>query len=589
MKSNSSWRIRLAQVVLGVAIVVALTMVHRTSAGDEPVHLVTDWSHHHLIFSAPHDFMDALRLSRDPRYIQQWIRRNVERKDDDSWRWRRAPEGDDTLQSDWSMNMSNTFVGMAGTYPAKFSFNAGVANCVTPAPSAGQQPDFIAYNTSGIASTAQASIIAYANLYATTCSGTVPNTYWAYNTLGQIFGSIALSADGTQVAFVQVLNYDGNASLTLLKWAAGGGGTASAPTTPTSVTNVNYRTCTAPCMTNIELNVAGVDACATSVSFSSPFYDFSGSDTMYLGDDDGILHQYTGVFNGTPAEELNNGWPSQVSPDGELTSPVYVAGGTPATSYTYVGDTSGFFYRVSQTNATTVTAVQSGSLGTGIVDGPVVDSVTGNEYVFVGGNTATGPNKRIQVVQFGSTFASGSTGAAFSVSSTSTRFAGSFYAGTFDNTYYTSVTGTGNMYACGTNAGKTALWRIPVTAGVIGTPVASLTLSTSNPGCSPITENYTGTIDRIFVSVTNAAITGAPINCPTTGGCLMSFNVTTGSPTATSAHATEANGTTGIIVDGSSGSTGASQVYFIPLNTQTCTTSGTSGSCAIQASQSGLM
>ena len=39
--------------------------------------LVTDWSHRHVIFSTPQNFEQALRVQKDPRYLQQWVRRNV--------------------------------------------------------------------------------------------------------------------------------------------------------------------------------------------------------------------------------------------------------------------------------------------------------------------------------------------------------------------------------------------------------------------------------------------------------------------------------------------------------------------------------
>src|ERR1700733_8608298 len=106
MKSHSSWRVRLSQILLGVAIVFALLVVHRTSAGNEPVHLVTDWSHHHLIFSAPKSLGDHVRLLSNPRYVQQLARRSGERGGNgDEFRWRRAPETPDTLKGDWSLNM----------------------------------------------------------------------------------------------------------------------------------------------------------------------------------------------------------------------------------------------------------------------------------------------------------------------------------------------------------------------------------------------------------------------------------------------------------------------------------------------------
>jgi hypothetical protein len=55
MKSSKEWQIRLVQILLGGVIVLALVLVRGTRAGDEPVHLTTDWSHRHLIFSPPHN------------------------------------------------------------------------------------------------------------------------------------------------------------------------------------------------------------------------------------------------------------------------------------------------------------------------------------------------------------------------------------------------------------------------------------------------------------------------------------------------------------------------------------------------------
>ena len=52
-----------------------------------------------------------------------------------------------------------------------------------------------------------------------------------------------------------------------------------------------------------------------------------------------------------------------------------------------------------------------------------------------------------------------------------------------------------------------------------------------------------------------------------------------------------AGGTSGIVIDNTVGAAtqaGASQIYFSTLSNQTCTTSGTSGGCAVQASQSAL-
>jgi hypothetical protein len=106
-----------------------------------------------------------------------------------------------------------------------------------------------------------------------------------------------------------------------------------------------------------------------------------------------------------------------------------------------------------------------------------------------------------------------------------------------------------------------------------------------------------GAKDWIFTSVQANGATNITIACPTNTGCIMSFDVTSGSTisanTPTVGHTAVAGGASGIVVDNTVGSgtlTGASQVYFTPLATGDCTTSTRRGigGCAIQASQSAL-
>jgi hypothetical protein len=177
------------------------------------------------------------------------------------------------------------------------------------------------------------------------------------------------------------------------------------------------------------------------------------------------------------------------------------------------------------------------------------------------------------------------------VSNSLTNPVSAMFIGTFDDAYYTSG-GTGNLYACGTSGTVNALWQIPITAGVMGSPVLGPAVTSVDGSCSPITEFLNGTTDRMFLSVTGNAVTGTPISCPFVAGCIMSFDITNpatwGTTKSTAATALVTDGTSGIIIDNSSSAGGASQVYFTPLSDQPCTTSGGTGGCAIQASQSGL-
>jgi hypothetical protein len=617
MKLYGSWPAKLAQVLFGLSFLV-LFMARDTNAGKKPVPMTTDWSHRHLVFSTPKSLTRQIRLSSNPRYAQQSIRKNAQKRvDQKGWRWRRAPEKPTLLQGDWSIYMGPGATVGARNYPAKYSFDATSVRCA--ADSEGNllpKPDFVVYNTGLPGSATQASILALTNLYVGTCNtDTVdaPNVYWAYNTGadGAVVTSTVLSGDGNQVAFVQ--NTADAAKLVLLKWAAYDGSPSNPTTLTSQATADDYHTCTAPCMYTMSFSTENGGMASTDTG-SSPFYDYA-HDELYAGDNYGFLHKFTGVFKGAPAEVVSttrNIWPANVVAGFNLRSPVFDDG----TNQVFVCDVEGVLYRVDATRG-------SGDCGrgsndchftvkladAGFDDAPLVDSTTGNVYVFargdLGGGGSPSPNQRVGVFQFHTDFpynASATNQGAEVVVSSNNVLPVRFYAGDFDNTYYNSADGTGNLYVCGTNSGVMALWRIPVNAGVLGTPAPGPTLTTAIAGCSPVTEFFNPNItspanpngtDFIFVGVAGSAQTNATINCPSnTTGCIMSFDITHpaawGGGTPTSATAAVAGGSSAIVVDNSSSATGASQIYFTPLANQLCTTSGGTGGCAIQASQAAL-
>jgi hypothetical protein len=600
MTSKNSWRIRVAQILLGV-FVIALVAVRGAKAGEEEhAHLVTDWSHRHLVYSEPRSLMKRFELSRDSRYAQQVRRKNAERRgfDRDEWRWRRALEHPDKLHGDWSVNMGPGAKVGAGNYPAKFSFDPTSANCATPAPLPGQQPDFVVYNTSLAGTSSQATIAAFTNLYSS-CTGS-PTLYWAYNTgtTGAVVTSPVLSRDGSQVAFIQ--STPGAATLVILRWAPFSG-ILSNPVAPASG---SCTALTAPCQTTITFSNGNSDTNPTD-TLSSPFYDYQ-NDALYVGDAIGFLHKFTGVFLGTPMEVVctlttmtdgcsapagTNLWPAIVDPNAQLNSPV----GLDSLHEVLVTDTQGLLGVVDTTvggidDAGTTTTIKLASAG--FDDGPLVDVTTGKVYIFARADNASSLTAvfQLQIPAFADAL-DNATGPEVLVSDSATNPASAFFDGAFDDDYYSSG-GTGNLYACGTSGAVNALWRIPITAGVMGTPILGPSLTTANVACSPITEFLNGTTDRMFLSVAGNAVTGAPIDCVDGSGCIMSFDIsdslTWGLSKSPSATATVTGGTSGIIIDNSSSAGGASQVYFTPLSDQPCTTSGGTGGCAIQASQSGL-
>jgi hypothetical protein len=468
----------------------------------------------------------------------------------------------------------------AGQLPAKYSFSTSS----TPSCS-----DYVVYGTGATGSSGQATVIAYNDLYKTTCGSTVPGIKWAYNTGGAAALSPVLSFDGTQVAYIQTAS--SVASLVVLKMA-NSGGSALSPAAITSVGNSSYPTCTAPCYTSISLSANDTN--------SAPFYDYA-NDVIYVGDDSGNLHQYAHVFGGTSANYLTSVWSTNASSgdtnkygsSSGLSSPVL----DPVTGLVFVGDRYGYLHSVKSNGTGLLTSGQLGNVaagGPGISDGPLVDveGSASHVYVFV-------QDTNVSVYTYINGFATGT-----SISGTygtALGFSGVngtqlLYDGAFDNQWYSSGGTSGNLYVCGVDSTHNAyptLFQIalPLAAGTNPSSVHTYaTLTNAAAGCSPPTEFYNGSTDYLFLSVTGS---GSQSAC--TGACMYSFilpaNTTTHTGTASSGL-NVAGGSSGIVIDNSGSATGESQIYFSTLSSQSCSGNGSTGSgtggCAVQASQSGL-
>jgi len=607
----------LSLAAVGVAFLVLSPGVAQTNSGVRMWSVPDDWTHHHLIFSDPGSFADAVnqgsferwyKVVTDPRFMIQQAKRAGRASTIDSER----PREKRALHNDWSMSLGNGGSVGAGQYPAKFPFGTSNASCAN---------DFVVYNTGLAGSASQPTINAYSNLYSS-CSGSVPSVYWRYNTAypqgsttgdgSAITTSVVLSLDGTQLAFVQ--NTSSNvASLVLLKWLSSSS-LVQMDSATNNVTLSNYRNCPAPCMTRLTFSGSGED------TNSSPFYDYS-DDVLYVGDNSGQLHKFTGVFLGTPAE-VTASWPVTVSTN-VLTSPVYDSG----TKYIFVADSGGFLYSYTTAGAAVMKSSQLAATGsTGIVDSPLVDSKAGFAYVFVGddANTnTTGHCARAKgcngVFQFSTTNSTIGTGVCNATSATA--WSGSncgeesvlgigaagivIYDGSFDQIYYAGSGTTGNLWTCAANDStgtpRPKLSRISMSVFVTpGDVIGSATnvinpLTSGGAVCSPVTEIFGSegtTDDYIFLSVTANGNVGDGGTC--TGPCLYNFLVSTNGtsttvPTAATAGLAVTGGSSGIIMDNTSITGGASQIYFSSLSNQTCAGNGTTGSgtggCAVQASQ----
>jgi hypothetical protein len=529
-----------------------------------------------------------------------------------------------TSPVDWGMSLLSGGAAGVGQFPAKFTFDVTAApDCVK---------DFVVYNT-GLAgaSGTTANIVAFNELYSTQggatgplCGTNGPSVYWSYFTgTGSALTSVALSGDGTRVAFVEN-PATGGAILRLLKWSAGEGTGANSPDTVATGTSWAAAPCsTGSCVISITFSNGAQD------TISEPFYDFT-NDVLYVGDNNGAVHKFIDVFTGgatAPTEDTTNdgvtggtAWPITVNLGATLTSPIYDS----VSGNIYVGDSTGLLSFIRTTLSTVPSSggctplpcldAANFAVGTGgsIVDGPIVDSTNGFVFAVNGTETANFGT----ILQAPTSLASS---VSFKIGGNHNGGVSAIYGGDFDNTYFTSSKPNiaGHMYVCGKDPGQRdqpAVYQLSFTAatgvlsGVGSTPLTGLSTS-NNEACSPVTEffNATASTDWIFFSIGNHANSVAPIPsgsaCRTdNNGCVISINVT-GSPTwpptnannAASLPANNAGAASGIVVDNVSASAQASSIYFsLGANSKgtgpglpSCNTTKNVG-CAVKLTQSGL-
>ena len=173
------------------------------------------------------------------------------------------------------------------------------------------------------------------------------------------------------------------------------------------------------------------------------------------------------------------------------------------------------------------------------------------------------------------------------------------HSGTFDNAFWVNGSTSGHMIACGfaNDGGAPAepqMYMFPFASHVITSTGDSTFVIDTTKGdeCSPLTEFYNGTTDRMFFGVGS-----------TTDGYLESSTITTsltkptctGAPTSSCVTSPSAlGGTSGIVIDNQL-SNGGTNIYFSTMaagsvNGQQCNVSGGSATphCAVKLTQSAL-
>jgi hypothetical protein len=628
MKLLTRGRLIAAVGIMGLGVV----LVARGTNHEHParVSVPYDWSHRHVLFSQPSSLSQARRLQEEPRYWHQMFRRNAEgrvgtdarERGRDPREPRRFPrpkrDPATPLARDWAVSLgtgASTGNATFPQFPAKFTYDVSQAtiNCT----------DFVVYPTdvpgvtgASVLDPGQPSIIAYNFLYTGPdgvglCEiGThEPVIAWAYNTnttgAGVVSGSPVISGDGTKVAFVE--SNPGGSVLHLLQYLAGEGhSVVAAPTNqPTSGDWTTACTPGQSCMFSFTFTAG------TAVN-SSPFYDFA-TDELYLGDDSGMLHKFTGVFNGTPMElATGSGWPIAVTGGAALTPPVLDS----VSHNIFVGDSSGILSFVMDIGSTTgtcatgvtpclgSTTVLATSGGLPIIDPPTLDPTTGKVFVFVGDDSGTGTG-----VLAGAYVVQANMNLTGVVRMNVGRNGAPLHSGAFDNAYLNTSPGSGFMWVCGKGSTDVpTLRRIAfdstgLAIGVSGSVLLPVGSTTGAAGqCSPVTEifnpNVGGGTDLIFFSVQSgdlpfSGVFVVPTNCSGTG-CVMSANVTGGGTITMSVSSSlgEQGGTSGIIIDNVGMDPDEANIYFTRLAQTALSSCGGSGGtmvgCAVKLTQLGL-
>ncbi len=595
-------------ICLGAAGAMLLMGNQRFEPRYNRVPVVQDWTHRHMVYSHPKSIIQNLQVQRQSRYTQQFLRRNFSHRPPIG----RAPiprpvrflpnkPAPNNIHLDWAQVMPGAGYTLGdGVFPAKYTFDVNAAPDCTN--------DFVVFTTSQ-AGTGATAIYALNELYTGTCSS-VPSTLWAYSvqshTNGAPVSSPILSLDGTQVAWVE--GKGGTATLHILKPYTGGAGTLASPITLTpSASAAAFRACTANssnqgCLYSIDFANAKDDTGgAGAITPSSPYYDYA-YDMIFVGDDAGVLHLFSGIFDGFPAEVSggSTGWPVTVDTGHALTGPIYDEG----SGHVFVGDSAG---RLSYVTVAPITFNASGGASwtiagaTSITDPPIVDGTTGKVFVFA--RTTSGAEVAEADTSLGTQTGPVNVGLSNTVP---------FHSGVFDNAYYSSdnTAATGNLYVCGNNnftfpapigtvTNVPELYQIPVTNGTIGAATPEFPAATvGGTECSPVSEFYntTSNADFVFFSVAaNGNASGiygmaAPRVCDGEG-CVFGASVT-GGTVAIAGEIPASGGASGIVVDNDSNSPGGANIYYSWLGNSSPTypcdgdTSGTG--CTVQVSQLGL-
>lgn len=566
-----------------------------------------DWSSRQLILTG-NDSTTALKAGMiEPRHVYNMVRRRAALEQAKNYKKPRK----NTIKVDWSVSLENGYVP-ANQSPAKYGYDVTVESCTN---------DFLVYGLT-VTSGTQANLVGINNLYTNAspaCNGGTPWVAFAYNTVTQTGGKIttspAISEFGGKVAFVETAATGSYFHVLVLPSPIPAPpsqtGTVLSPSTPTSCSSPT----TSNCMTTVQISGFG--------SPTSPWIDYA-TDTAYVGTGDGKLYKISPVFGGgTPVVAADTNWPVTVITSGSskiLTAPTV----DDSAGRIFIGDGNGYLYAVNLTAPAKTTAAQltigwvadpnQSDTGRGVADPPIIvnDSAypsIDQVFSFTGCSNVLGVGGAINQVP--ANFTSSSTYMSVNLGSASgdgdcTGL--DVHDGDFDNAFWTNGSTNGHITGCGfvNNGGAPSnptIYMFPFINGQLNdsngdytnSPTTSWVVdNTKGDNCSPLTEFFDGTTDRLFFGA-GGSTDGFIKSSSITAGLPASSTCTSGSPTSTCVTAPSSLGGTSDVVVDNQVANGGANIYFSTLapgsvNGQSCHVSGGTASpyCAVKLTQSAL-
>ena len=589
-----------------------LAPANRDSATPSQVGTFEDWSSRRVIFTRNGSGEDMWNVRQDPRFMHGTLLRYLREHPQTGQNERQlneenADSGDlpptfgldgsrpipfskrknKHSKVDWSVSLGPTAGLAVGETPGVYTYNYTVPSCSNLSGTPPTVGDFAVYTINVAPTATQANLVGITNLYTTGdgsgfCPGTGPTFLFSYQIgTGTAPLSPVFSRDGSKIAWIEnrALTTSTSAYLHVTTWVANQGSTATAPTTVNGT--FSNGVCTpagSSCDFALAYTASTYPGCTTAFvapnGHSELYVDYSGN-AGYISANNGLLYHIKNIFstNATPTVDfcipVNAGF--EAANSSAMSGPIF----DQLTNEIFITDSESVYaYNV---NSSSFSAASPASYAYGSASsaynyqtgpGPILDVFNGYVYLFSTYDSANVTS----VTQVPTSLAAGS-GVRVPLGPKGNNGSANhaLFYGAFDNSYYTNgpKNAASTLYSCGTDSTNTTQGLFAISfnssTGVANTTPAMSDNKGVNPGaaanglCSPITEYYDGTTDRIFVGMGQpGASTGANV--------VTMWDVTSRLTSASTPTATAQNymgGSSGIAADNIAGSTAqAESIYF---------------------------